>query len=225
MQKLETEMPLKYCPKYWQWPSNELPSRSSVAANWRGFECVKRMTDLVCSVATLLVTSPLLILIALLIRISSPGPAIFWSTRYGRCSDPFRMPKFRTMYSNAPEVPSIALRYPEKYITPIGRVLRKTSLDELPQFWSVLVGDMSLVGPRPVICAEVELAEMRACIGIDRLSPGITGWAQINGRDSVSVEEKVLLDHYYLLHRSIQMDIRIVYETINYVLSGDGIVH
>ena len=189
------------------------------------FDIAKRIADIVCSVAILALSSPLLILIAIVVRLSSPGPAIFWSRRRGRYDLPFMMPKFRTMYCDTPEVPSVELGSARSCITPIGRILRQTSLDELPQLWSVLIGDMSLIGPRPVICAEVELAERRASLGIEKLAPGITGWAQVNGRDSVGTEQKALLDHYYLLHRSIQMDIRILFATIICVLSRKGILH
>jgi O-antigen biosynthesis protein WbqP len=198
---------------------------SATLGTQSGFDISKRTADIVCSVVILALSSPLLLLIAIVVRLSSPGPAIFWSRRRGRYNFPFMMPKFRTMYCETPEVPSVELRSARSCITPIGRMLRQTSLDELPQLWSVLIGDMSLIGPRPVICAEVELAERRASLGRERLAPGITGWAQVNGRDGVGVERKALLDHYYLQHRSIQMDIRILFATISCVLSRNGILH
>jgi O-antigen biosynthesis protein WbqP len=190
-----------------------------------GFDIAKRTADIVCSAAILAFSSPLLLLIAIVVRLSSPGPAIFWSRRRGRHNLPFMMPKFRTMYCETPEVPSVELGSARSCITPVGRILRQTSLDELPQLWSVLIGDMSLIGPRPAICAEVELAERRASLGVEKLAPGITGWAQVNGRDGVGVEQKALLDHYYLRHRSIQMDLRILIATIICVLSREGILH
>lgn len=226
MQNLEGEMPLEESySQVWGWPHADLAESSDPVESRMLFNSAKRAVDIVFSALALILGFPVLALIALVVRCSSPGPALFWSLRYGKYSIPFMMPKFRSMYLDAPEVPTIALESPETYLTPVGSFLRKTSLDELPQMWSVLVGDMSLIGPRPVICAEIELAEMRASVGVDLLTPGLTGWAQINGRDSVTIEEKVRLDQHYLAHRSIQMDHQILRETISRVLSREGIVH
>jgi O-antigen biosynthesis protein WbqP len=190
-----------------------------------GFDRAKRCADVLCACIALLIGAPLFAAIALLIWCTSPGPVLFWSTRYGRHNVPFRMPKFRTMLVEAPEVPTFALPSPHRYITPIGRLLRLGSLDELPQLWSILTGDMSLIGPRPVICAESELAERRADLGVHCLLPGITGWAQIHGRDTVSLEEKALLDKHYLACRSVRMDLYILCRTITRVLSRHGITY
>jgi O-antigen biosynthesis protein WbqP len=189
------------------------------------FDRAKRCADVVCACIGLLIGLPLFAAIALLICCTSPGPVLFWSVRYGRHNVPFRMPKFRTMVVDTPEVPTFALTSPKKYITPIGRLLRLSSLDELPQLWSVIAGNMSLIGPRPVICAESELAQCRAGLGIHRLLPGITGWAQIHGRDTVSLEEKALLDKHYLDYRSVRMDLYILSRTITRVLSRHGIIY
>ena len=221
MQDLEVEIqPEETCRQVWVWPRDGEFDESR-----KGFELAKRTVDIVVSALALVLGFPFLAIVAFLVRWSSPGPALFWSVRYGKYNIPFRMPKFRTMHVDAPEVPTVALESPEFYLTSIGSFLRKTSLDELPQMWSVLVGHMSLIGPRPVICAETELAEMRADAGIDQLTPGLTGWAQINGRDCVTIEEKVRLDKHYLENRSIQLDHQIIVETISRVLSREGIVH
>jgi O-antigen biosynthesis protein WbqP len=221
MQDLEVEIQSEEtCRQEWAWPRD-----SEIDERRKGFELAKRTVDIVVSAMALVLGLPFLAIVAILVRWSSPGPALFWSVRYGKYNIPFRMPKFRTMHLDAPEVPTVALESPEVYLTSIGSFLRKTSLDELPQLWSVLVGHMSLIGPRPVICAETELAEMRAYAGIDQLTPGLTGWAQINGRDCVTIEEKVRLDKHYLENRSIQLDHQIIIETISRVLSREGIVH
>jgi O-antigen biosynthesis protein WbqP len=226
MQELEVEMPSEEtCRQEWLWPLEESASSGDSIESRRGFEIAKRAMDITVSSLALLLGFPFLAFLALLVRWSSPGPALFWSLRYGKYNIPFKMPKFRTMHVGAPEVPTVALESPEVYLTPVGSFLRKTSLDELPQMWSVLVGDMSLIGPRPVICAETELAERRAYVGVDQLTPGLTGWAQINGRDCVTIEEKVRLDQHYLEHRSVQLDHQIILETISRVLSREGIVH
>ena len=163
--------------------------------------------------------------IAILIRLTSKGPAIYWSERMGRSGKPFLMPKFRTMVVGTPIEPTDNLHKPEKYITPLGSLLRKASIDELPQLFSVLRGDMSLVGPRPVLLAQTELLEKRQLHGIDKLRPGITGWAQINGRDNLPVYEKVLLEREYLKRRSFTFDLKILWLTLFYVLSSKGISH
>lgn len=165
------------------------------------------------------------LLILVLIRLTSRGPAIYWSERVGRSGKPFLMPKFRTMMVDTPVEPTDNLHKPEKYITPLGSLLRKASIDELPQLFSVLRGDMSLVGPRPVLLAQTELLEKRQLHGIDKLRPGITGWAQINGRDNLSEYEKVLLEREYLKRRSFTFDLKILWLTFFYVLSSKGISH
>ncbi|MGC2636617.1 MAG: sugar transferase [Acidobacteriaceae bacterium] len=189
------------------------------------FDRAKRCADVLCACIALIIGVPLFAAISLLICFTSPGPVLFWSVRYGRHNVPFRMPKFRTMRSGTPEVPTLALPSPQNHITPVGRLLRLGSLDELPQLWSILIGDMSLIGPRPVICAESELAARRAGLGVHCLLPGITGWAQIHGRDTVSLEEKALLDKHYLDCRSVRMDLYILSRTITRVLSRDGITY
>ena len=163
--------------------------------------------------------------IAILIRLTSKGPAIYWSERMGRSGKPFLMPKFRTMMVDTPVEPTDNLHRPEQYITQLGSFLRKTSIDELPQLFSVLRGDMSLVGPRPVLSVQTDLLEKRHLHGIDKLRPGITGWAQINGRDDVPMSEKVLLEIEYLERRSFTFDLKILWLTLFYVLSSKGISH
>lgn len=166
-----------------------------------------------------------IVLIAVTMRASSRGPIIFWSCRVGRLGRTFEMPKFRTMRVGAPIVPTNDLENPNLHITPFGRFLRRTSLDELPQIYSVLKGDMCLVGPRPVLPSQSTLLERRKASGVDVLSPGITGWAQINGRDFLTTDEKVRLDVEYLQLRSLKFDLKILWLTVFYVLASKGVSH
>lgn len=163
--------------------------------------------------------------IAIVISLSSHGPVIYWSERVGRFGKPFKMPKFRTMVADAPTVATEDLVNPQEYITSIGRFLRRTSIDELPQLYSVLVGDMSLVGPRPVLTTQEELLDARRKALVHTLRPGITGWAQINGRDQVELVDKIRLEVEYLHRRSFAFDLIILWRTLSYVLSSKGISH
>lgn len=166
-----------------------------------------------------------LLVIALLVRLESSGPALYWSRRVGRGDRIFLMPKFRSMRTNAPVVATHLLTDPDRYLTRLGRQLRRTSLDELPQLYSVLVGDMSLVGPRPALFNQIDLIELRREYGVDRLRPGITGWAQINGRDELPVSEKVALDVEYLRHQSFIFDLKILFLTVWRVITAHGVSH
>jgi O-antigen biosynthesis protein WbqP len=165
------------------------------------------------------------LLIVVLIRLTSKGPAIYWSDRVGRENRIFRMPKFRTMYVGTPSVATHLLVKADDYVTPVGKFLRKTSLDELPQIWSVLKGDMSFVGPRPALFNQHDLIALRTQHGVHRIRPGITGWAQVNGRDELSISEKVEFDLEYLKHRSLGLDLRILILTAAQVVRREGIAH
>lgn len=162
---------------------------------------------------------------AVLVRITSKGPALYWSDRVGRDNAIFKMPKFRSMRVGTPAVATHLLTDPGSHLTPIGSFIRKTSWDELPQLWSILVGDMSFVGPRPALFNQHDLIEMRTQAGVHRLVPGLTGWAQVNGRDELPLAQKVALDVEYLQRRSLWFDMRIVWLTFVKVLQRDGVSH
>ena len=185
----------------------------------------KRLFDILLAILLLAAFGLPMCLIAIAIRLTSEGPALYWSRRIGRDNVEFRMPKFRTMRVGTPALATHLMTEPDAFLTPIGRVLRRTSLDELPQLWSILVGDMSFVGPRPALFNQDDLIELRARAGIDRLVPGLTGWAQVNGRDELPVDEKVRFDAEYLVKRSFWLDLRIIYLTIKNVLMSKGIAH
>ena len=163
--------------------------------------------------------------IALFVKLSSVGPVLYWSDRVGRYNRIFKMPKFRTMKTGTPAVATHLLNDPESHLTPIGSFLRKTSLDELPQLWSILIGDMSFVGPRPALFNQNDLIEARTRLGVDALIPGLTGWAQINGRDELPIVEKVSLDSDYMRRRSFVFDIYILWKTAIKVVKRDGVIH
>jgi O-antigen biosynthesis protein WbqP len=186
---------------------------------------VKRLIDIAAGLVGLVAFSPVLLAIALAVRLESPGPALHWSKRVGRDNRLFRMPKFRTMRVGTPDVATHLLADPAQWVTPLGRVLRRTSLDELPQFWSVLVGDMSLVGPRPALFNQHDLVALRTEAGVHRLRPGVTGWAQVNGRDELPIPEKVRLDREYLERRSLAFDLAILLRTLRAAVSGRGVSH
>ena len=190
-----------------------------------GYLPVKRFFDIVIAAVILFFTWPILLLIALAVRATSPGPALYWSRRAGREGEPFDMPKFRSMRTDAPKCASRDLDNPDLWLTPLGGVLRRTSLDELPQLWSVLTGQMSFIGPRAVMVEETDLLTARARYGVEVLRPGISGWAQVNGRDYISVEEKAALDAEYLRHCSVSFDLMIALKTINRVLGGAHVSH
>jgi O-antigen biosynthesis protein WbqP len=190
-----------------------------------GLVFMKRIFDLflsLCLVPVLLV--PILV-IAILVRLTSRGNALYWSDRVGVGNKIFKMPKFRTMRIETPAVATHLLKDPDVYLTPIGPFLRKSSLDELPQLWSVLQGDMSFVGPRPALFNQDDLIALRTEKGVHRLIPGITGWAQVNGRDDLPIPEKVEYDEYYLKNKSFLMDLKILWMTFLNVLKAEGVKH
>nr|WP_218905126.1 sugar transferase [Paraburkholderia bryophila] len=174
--------------------------------------------------ASVLLLIPIAI-VALAVRLTSAGPVLYWSDRVGRNNDIFRMPKFRSMRVGTPAVATHLLADANAYLTPIGSFLRKSSLDELPQIWSILKGDMSLVGPRPALFNQADLIELRTREGIHTLAPGLTGWAQVNGRDELPIPQKVRLDKEYMERRSLWFDIRILWMTFAKVIRRDGITH
>ena len=164
-------------------------------------------------------------LIALLVRLTSTGPVIHWSDRVGRHNCIFKMPKFRSMRSDTPAVATHLLQNPERWLTPIGSFLRKSSLDELPQLWSILKGDMSFVGPRPALFNQYDLIALRTEKGVHELLPGLTGWAQVNGRDELAIPQKVQLDLEYMQRQSLLFDLKILWMTALKVLARDGVKH
>lgn len=165
------------------------------------------------------------ICVAILVRLTSKGPTLYWSDRVGRDNILFKMPKFRSMQIGTPVLATHLLNNPDDYLTPIGSFLRKSSLDELPQLWSIVKGDMSFVGPRPALFNQADLIELRTRCGVHRLMPGLTGWAQINGRDELPIPDKVALDAEYLHRQSLWLDIKIIFLTALRVIRRDGIVH
>jgi len=186
---------------------------------------LKRAFDIMVSSVALLVMAAPIAVIACLVRLTSPGPAIYWSDRVGRNNKIFRMPKFRTMRIDTPAVATHLMSNPDAYVTPVGRFLRRTSLDELPQLWSILVGDMSVVGPRPALFNQEDLIALRTEAGVHALTPGLTGWAQINGRDELPIPVKVQFDVEYLRQRSFWLDLKIIVLTFVRVLHRQGVSH
>jgi O-antigen biosynthesis protein WbqP len=186
---------------------------------------MKRSFDLLLAlIATSLLALPVL-LIALAVRLSSPGPVIYWSDRVGRYNRIFKMPKFRSMRIETPAVATHLLNDPQHWVTPVGAFLRKSSLDELPQLWSILRGDMSFVGPRPALYNQDDLITLRTQVGVHTLMPGLTGWAQTNGRDELPIPQKVALDTEYLRRHNLLFDIRILWLTLVKVVRRDGVSH
>lgn len=186
---------------------------------------MKRAFDLVLAVMAAAVLAIPVLLVALAVRLTSPGPALYWSDRVGRGNRIFKMPKFRSMRVGTPAVATHLLADARSHLTPIGSFLRKSSLDELPQLWSILVGDMSFVGPRPALFNQHDLIALRAEHGVHELVPGLTGWAQVNGRDELPIPDKVKLDVEYLQRQSLWFDIRILWLTFVKVLRRDGVSH
>lgn len=186
---------------------------------------MKRLFDLLLALLAALILALPVIVLVFAVRLTSPGPALYWSERVGRGNRIFKMPKFRSMRIGTPAVATHLLKDPAVYLTPIGPFLRKSSLDELPQLWSILVGDMSFVGPRPALFNQDDLVALRTQLGVHELTPGLTGWAQVNGRDELPIPEKVKLDAEYLRRRSLLFDIRILWLTFVKVLARDGISH
>jgi O-antigen biosynthesis protein WbqP len=186
---------------------------------------VKRLFDVLLAVVAVAILGIPMLVIAAAVRLTSRGPALYWSKRIGRHNQVFRMPKFRTMRIGTPPLATHLLSDANAYLTPIGRLLRRTSLDELPQFWSILRGEMSFVGPRPALFNQDDLIALRTERGVHELIPGLTGWAQINGRDDLSIPVKVELDAEYLRRRSLLTDMRILGLTAVRAVRGDGVAH
>ena len=186
---------------------------------------MKRLFDLIAGLCAALVLLLPIAAVALAVRLTSKGPALYWSDRVGRNNNIFKMPKFRSMRVGTPAVATHLLADPNSHLTPIGSFLRKSSLDELPQLWSILVGDMSFVGPRPALFNQDDLIALRTRQGVHELVPGLTGWAQVNGRDELPIPDKVKLDVEYLHRQSLGFDIRILWLTFVKVLRRDGVSH
>lgn len=186
---------------------------------------MKRLFDLTLGLCAALVLAVPILIVATLVRLTSPGPALYWSDRVGKGNRIFRMPKFRSMRVGTPAVATHLLQDPMVYLTPIGPFLRKSSLDELPQLWSILVGDMSFVGPRPALFNQDDLVALRTEFSVHELVPGLTGWAQINGRDELPIPEKVKLDVEYLHRQSLWFDVRILWLTFLKVVTRAGVSH
>ena len=186
---------------------------------------MKRIFDFIAALIFLLIFSFPILIIALLVKLTSRGTVLYWSDRVGKGNTIFKMPKFRTMRIDTPAVATHLMQNPDEYLTSIGPFLRKSSLDELPQLWSVLKGDMSFVGPRPALFNQDDLVELRTKKGIHVLTPGLTGWAQINGRDDIPIPVKVDFDEYYLNHRSFAFDLHIILLTVLKVIKREGVQH
>ncbi len=186
---------------------------------------MKRMFDIfLVFLAAVILATPIL-LVAFAVRLTSAGPVLYWSERIGRENKIFKMPKFRSMRVDTPEVATHLLKDHNLYLTPIGSFLRKSSLDELPQLWSIFVGDMSFVGPRPALFNQKDLIELRTVQGLHRLTPGLTGWAQVNGRDEMSIFQKVALDVEYLQRKGFFFDIKVIWLTLLKVVQREGVSH
>jgi len=186
---------------------------------------MKRIFDLFFGVILLLSLVIMMLFIAIVIRLTSKGPSLYWSDRVGKNNKIFKMPKFRSMLTDTPAVATHLLDNPDVYLSPIGGFLRRSSLDEIPQLFSVLKGDMSFVGPRPALYNQDDLITLRTEKGVDKLLPGITGWAQVNGRDDLSIPDKVALDAEYLNHQSFWFDVKILWMTFLKVIKRDGVSH
>jgi len=186
---------------------------------------MKRFIDLILSILLILLLLIPMVIIAILVRINSKGPALYWSDRVGKNNVIFKMPKFRSMNQNTDAIASHLMEDPERFITSFGEFIRRTSLDEFPQLYSILKGDMSFVGPRPALFNQDDLIKLRSEKGLEKLLPGITGWAQVNGRDELSIERKVLLETEYLNKQSFWFDIKILWMTFLKVIHGHGVSH
>jgi len=186
---------------------------------------MKRLFDLVVALVAAVFLAMPIVMTALAVRLTSPGPVLYWSDRVGCHNRIFKMPKFRSMRIDTPAVATHLLQNPEQWLTPIGSFLRKSSLDELPQLWSILKGDMSFVGPRPALFNQNDLIALRTEKGVHDLVPGLTGWAQVNGRDELPIPQKVKLDAEYLQRRSLLFDLKILWMTVLKVLARDGVSH
>jgi O-antigen biosynthesis protein WbqP len=186
---------------------------------------MKRLFDITVALGLMALLGIPMLIIALLVKVSSRGPVLYWSDRVGIDNRIFRMPKFRTMKMDTPPMATHLMKNPEAFLTPVGPFLRRLSLDELPQLWSILKGDMTLVGPRPALFNQDDLIELRTRKGIHRLIPGITGWAQVNGRDDLPIPQKVDYDEWYLKQKSFFFDLKILFLTLIKVLRSEGLQH
>jgi O-antigen biosynthesis protein WbqP len=186
---------------------------------------MKRTLDILLALSALVILLLPIIMVALMVRVTSPGPIFYWSDRVGRHNRIFKMPKFRSMRIGTPAVATHLLSNPGAYLTPIGSFLRKSSLDELPQLWSIIRGDMSFVGPRPALYNQHDLIELRTQCGVHELVPGLTGWAQVNGRDELPIPQKVALDREYLQRQSLVWDLKILWLTAWKVIMRAGVTH
>ena len=186
---------------------------------------MKRTFDLLLCIMLLVFLAAPMLIISIAVLVSSKGPVLYWSDRVGKNNKIFKMPKFRSMLMNTPTIATHLLDNPETYLTPIGGFLRRTSLDEIPQLFSVLIGDMSFVGPRPALFNQKDLIDLRKEKGINNLLPGVTGWAQVNGRDDLSIPDKVALDLEYLNRKSFWFDIKILWMTILSIAKNEGVSH
>jgi len=186
---------------------------------------VKRAFDVVMAVALAVLLAVPMLIIALVVKLTSKGPILYWSDRVGQDSILFSMPKFRSMRVDTPPVPTHLMTDGRAWLTPVGGFLRRSSLDEFPQLWSILNGDMSFVGPRPALFNQDDLMDLRRAAGVDRLRPGLTGWAQVNGRDELSIADKVALETEYLKRRSFAFDLYILWLTFLKVLRASGVAH
>ncbi len=186
---------------------------------------MKRLFDLAVTIACAALLALPLLIVALAVRLTSPGPVLYWSDRIGRNNCIFKMPKFRSMRIDTPAVATHLLQNPDQWLTPIGSFLRKSSLDELPQLWNILKGDMRFVGPRTALFNQDDLITLRTDAGVHSLVPGLTGWAQVNGRDELPIPEKVKLDLEYLQRRSFGFDLWILWLTLLKVIRWDGVSH
>lgn len=186
---------------------------------------MKRALDLILGLTASVIFIGPFLLLAMVVKLTSPGPVLYWSNRVGRDNRIFSMPKLRTMRVDTPEVATHLLANPERFLSPIGAFLRKASLDELPQLWCILRGDMSVVGPRPALFNQHNLIEMRTTLGVHTVRPGLTGWAQVNGRDELPLPEKVRFDRDYLDRQSFAFDVKVILMTLLKVVRRDGIIH
>ncbi len=186
---------------------------------------VKRSFDLLLALVAAVILAVPVMLVAVLVRLTSPGPMLYWSERVGRYNSIFKMPKFRSMRVGTPAVATHLLADPKAHLTPIGSFLRKSSLDELPQLWSIIKGDMSFVGPRPALFNQHDLIALRTQYGVDKLLPGLTGWAQINGRDELPIPQKVALDAEYLQRQSFWLDMKIIGLSVTKVIKQESVTH
>jgi O-antigen biosynthesis protein WbqP len=186
---------------------------------------MKRLFDLVLALFALLILLLPIGLVAVIVKLTSRGPIVYWSDRVGQYNKIFKMPKFRTMRIDTPAVATHLLSNPKQFLTPVGSFLRKSSLDELPQLWSIVKGDMSFVGPRPALFNQDDLVALRSQYGVDKILPGLTGWAQVNGRDELPIPDKVKLDADYVSRQSFWLDVKIIFLTFLKVVRRDGVTH